>query len=71
MSIKYQIQGRLAQFTRSGIVADFVERLTADFAKNLGAAIAGEDTTRAGARLQASGMVFAVLWGRIKKLFGG
>ncbi len=71
LSIKYQIQGRLAQFTRSGIVVDFVERLTGEFAKNLGAAIAGEEVVPAGEPLQVGGMFFAVLWARIKRLFGG
>jgi carbon-monoxide dehydrogenase small subunit len=71
LSIKYQIQGRLAQFTRSGIVVDFVERLTGAFAKNLGAAIAGEEVAPAGGPLQVGGMFFAVLWARIRKLFGG
>jgi len=71
LSIKYQIQGRLAQFTRSGIVVDFVERLTGAFAKNLGAAIAREEMAPAGEPLQLGGMFFAVLWDRLKKLFGG
>lgn len=71
LSIKYQIQGRLAQFTRSGIVVDFVERLTGEFARNLGAAIAGEEVAPAGEPLQVGGMFFAVLWARIRKLFGG
>jgi carbon-monoxide dehydrogenase small subunit len=71
LSIKYQIQGRLAQFTRSGIVVDFVERLTGEFAKNLGAAMAGEEVAPAGEPLQVGGMFFAVLWARIKRLFGG
>ncbi|MEN8196798.1 MAG: SRPBCC family protein, partial [Pseudomonadota bacterium] len=71
LSIKYQIQGRLAQFTRSGIVVDFVERLTGEFAKNLGAAIAGEEVAPTSKALQVGGMFFAVLWARIKRLFGG
>ena len=71
LSIKYQIQGRLAQFTRSGIVVDLVERLTGEFARNLSAAMAGEQMTPAGQPLQVGGMFFAVLWARIRKLFGG
>jgi carbon-monoxide dehydrogenase small subunit len=71
LSIKYQIQGRLAQFTRSGIVVDFVERLTGEFARNLSAAMAGEEMAPAGQPLQVGGMFFAVLWARIRKLFGG
>lgn len=71
LSIKYQIQGRLAQFTRSGIVVDFVERLTGEFARNLSAAMAGEDVAPADEPLRVGGMFFAVLWARIRKLFGG
>jgi carbon-monoxide dehydrogenase small subunit len=71
LSIKYQIQGRLAQFTRSGIVVDFVERLTGEFARNLGTAMAGEDVAPADEPLRVGGMFFAVLWARIRKLFGG
>lgn len=71
LSIKYQIQGRLAQFTRSGIVVDFVERLTNEFAKNLSAAMAGEELAPTGAPLKVGGMFFSVLWARIRKLFGG
>jgi len=71
LSIKYQIQGRLAQFTRSGIVVDFVERLTGEFARNLGAAIDGEEVAPAGEPLRMGGLFFAVLWARIRKLFGG
>ena len=71
LAIKYQIQGRLAQFTRGGIVVDFVERLTGDFAKNLGAAISGEAPAPAAEPLHAGSMFLAVLWARIKRLFGG
>ena len=71
LSIKYQIQGRLAQFTRSGIVVDFVERLTGEFARNLGTAMAGEDVAPADEPLRVGGMFFAVLWARIRNLFGG
>jgi carbon-monoxide dehydrogenase small subunit len=71
IAIKYQIQGRLAQFTRSGIVVDFVERLTSQFAENLSAAMSGQETTPAGEPLKVGGLFFSVLWARIKRLFGG
>jgi carbon-monoxide dehydrogenase small subunit len=71
LSMKYQIQGRLAQFTRSGIVVDFVERLTGQFARNLSAAMAGDGTAPTGEPLKVGGLFFAVLWARIKRLFGG
>ncbi len=71
LSMKYQIQGRLTQFTRSGIVVDFVERLTGQFAQNLSAAMSGDGTAPAGEPLKIGGLFFAVLWARIKRLFGG
>jgi len=71
IAIKYQIQGRLAQFTRSGIVVDFVERLTGQFAQNLSAAMSGDETAPAGEPLKVGGLFFAVLWARIRRLFGG
>jgi carbon-monoxide dehydrogenase small subunit len=71
IAIKYQIQGRLAQFTRSGIVVDFVERLTGQFAQNLSAAMSGQATTPAGEPLKVGGLFFAVLWARIRRLFRG
>ena len=71
LAVRYQIQGRLAQFTRAGIVVDFVERLTGEFARNLGAAISGTAPAPAGAPLRAGGMFLSVLWARIKRLFGG
>jgi carbon-monoxide dehydrogenase small subunit len=71
LSIRYQIQGRLAQFTRGGIVVDFVGRLAGEFARNLAAAISGEGPAPAGQPLRAGGMFLSVLWARIKRFFGG
>jgi carbon-monoxide dehydrogenase small subunit len=70
LTIRYQMQGRLAQFTRSGIVADFVERLTGQFAKNLAARMEGGEPAPAAEPLHVGGMFLAVLWARIKRLFG-
>jgi aerobic carbon-monoxide dehydrogenase small subunit len=40
-SIGYSLRGMLAQFARPGLVRDLVERMTADFARNLERALAG------------------------------
>src|SRR5216684_4053562 len=41
LSIGYSLRGMLAQFARPGLVRDLVERMTADFARNLERAISG------------------------------
>jgi hypothetical protein len=41
------------------------------FAKNLGAAMEGGEKSPAAEPLHVGGMFFAVLWARIKRLFGG
>jgi carbon monoxide dehydrogenase subunit G len=42
ISVEFSLTGRLAQFGRAGIVNDIATRFTADFAKNLAAALAAE-----------------------------
>jgi aerobic carbon-monoxide dehydrogenase small subunit len=41
LSIGYSLQGLLAQIAREGLVRDLAKRLTADFARNLGASLSG------------------------------
>ena len=41
VTLDYQLQGPLAQFSRSGLVKDFVSRLIAEFARNLAAMVDG------------------------------
>ncbi|MCC7113541.1 MAG: SRPBCC family protein [Burkholderiales bacterium] len=51
IAVDFTLTGRLAQFSRAGIVNDLAARFTEDFAKNLAAALAAEApaaTTRAG-----------------------
>jgi len=73
--LDYNLQGPLAQFSRSGIVRDFTGRLVAQFADNLNARLqgnapAGGASGRA-AEFDAGGMFWQVLWSRIRRLFGG
>ena len=78
IEIGYALTGALAQFSRGAIATDLVKRLTAAFAKNLEAAIAGDGAPAAGdadaQALDAGGLLGAVVWARIKgwldKLFG-
>jgi len=43
-SIGYSLRGVLAQFARPGLVRDLVERMTADFARNLARALSGSSS---------------------------
>ena len=67
------LTGPLAQFGRGAIVEDLAARLAAEFAENLEAHLRGE-AAPAPARLEAGGLVFSVLWARLKawlaSLFG-
>lgn len=49
ISVDFTLTGRLAQFSRAGIVNDLAARFTEDFAKNLAAALAAEAPSAAGA----------------------
>lgn len=53
IDVDFTLTGRLAQFSRGGVVNDLAGRLTADFAKNLEAAIAAE--TKPAAAQDATG----------------
>nr|WP_242697313.1 2Fe-2S iron-sulfur cluster-binding protein [Bordetella petrii] len=72
VDLEYTLQGPLAQFSRSGLVQDFVRRMIADFGKNVGARLgAGAgDGPPAQAEFNAVGMFFSVLWMRIRRWFG-
>jgi len=47
VTVKYSLQGALAQFSRSGLVLELGRRLVADFAANLNARLAGAQTRAA------------------------
>jgi carbon monoxide dehydrogenase subunit G len=93
INVDFTLTGRLAQFSRAGIVNDLAARLTADFARNLESALArqahsdspsrgasGDEPTTAAppvppppvreTELKAGSLLLAVLWHRIKALFG-
>ncbi|MFP3921757.1 MAG: xanthine dehydrogenase family Fe-S subunit [Dichotomicrobium sp.] len=71
VDLAYSVAGPLAQFSRSGLVRDLVSRMAAAFAGNLEARLAGRGEGAEGeARaLDAGGMVFSVLWARIRAFF--
>jgi carbon monoxide dehydrogenase subunit G len=80
LSVDYTLTGTLAQFSRGGLVNDLAARLTADFAQALEAALATGPAAEAEVAaeapapsapqaLDASGLLGAVLWERIKRFF--
>jgi carbon-monoxide dehydrogenase small subunit len=72
VTLDHMLQGPLAQFSRSGLVKDFVSHMIADFGRNLAARLSGDTTPAEESQSQMSIMkiFFSVLWGRIKRLFG-
>jgi len=71
VDLQYALQGPLAQFSRSGLVQDFVRRMIADFGKNVTARLRQpDDATLPQAQFNPVAMFFSVLWMRIKRWFG-
>jgi aerobic carbon-monoxide dehydrogenase small subunit len=67
ISIDYSLQGPLAQFSRGGLVKEFVGRMVADFGRNLDAHLAGG--TRRTAEIDAGGVFWKWIWSRFKAIF--
>jgi carbon-monoxide dehydrogenase small subunit len=72
VDLLYSLQGPLAQFSRSGLVQDFVRRMIADFGRNVTLRL--QQPTGAGqplpiAAFSPTKMFLGVLWDRIKSLF--
>ncbi|MDB5758460.1 MAG: carbon monoxide dehydrogenase [Burkholderia sp.] len=71
ITLDHMLQGALAQFSRSGLVRDFVTRMIADFGRNLSACMGGADAADMPARsLSVSGTMLSIIWARLKRLFG-
>jgi carbon-monoxide dehydrogenase small subunit len=72
ITLDHMLQGALAQFSRSGLVRDFVTRMIADFGRNLAARMDGTGAAGLQAKpLSVSGAMLSILWSRLKRLFGG
>ncbi|EFF75752.1 xanthine dehydrogenase family Fe-S subunit [Achromobacter piechaudii] len=72
VNLLYSLQGPLAQFSRSGLVQDFVRRMIADFGNNVTARLrqpAGQGEPLAQASFNPTAMFFSVLWARIRRWF--
>jgi hypothetical protein len=68
----YTLQGPLAQFSRSGLVQEFVRRMVADFGRNVSQRLAYPDTLEApqAQAMNPVGVLFSIVWQKIKSLFG-
>lgn len=74
VDLLYSLQGPLAQFSRSGLVQDFVKRMIADFGRNVAlrmARPAGSTDPLPQAEFSPFKMFMSVLWARLKRMFGG
>jgi carbon-monoxide dehydrogenase small subunit len=69
VGIEYALQGPLAQFSRSGLVRDFVRRMIRDFAGNLEKSLGGEAVSQSPAPVNAGASLLQVLLGRLVGLF--
>ncbi|MES2361501.1 MAG: 2Fe-2S iron-sulfur cluster-binding protein [Pseudomonadota bacterium] len=73
VDLLYSLQGPLAQFSRSGLVKDFVSRLIQEFGKNVTLRMnpnRSSDLPLPPAQLNAFSLGMSVMWSRIKRLFG-
>ena len=76
VEVGYALAGALAQFGRGGLVTELVNRLTAEFARNMAARLANKDvaveeTTDRAATLDAGGLFWSALWARLKHAVQG
>lgn len=72
VDLLYSLQGPLAQFSRSGLVQDFVRRMIAEFGRNVSKRLDLPEGAEALAPAEFSPfkMFMSVLWDRIRRLFG-
>ncbi len=73
VDLQYSLQGPLAQFSRSGLVRDFVRRMIADFGKSVARRMdptLSESERMKTVQLNPVALFFGVLWERLKRLLG-
>jgi carbon-monoxide dehydrogenase small subunit len=67
VTIQFLLAGRLAQFSRAGIVNDIASQITIAFARNLEARLSGTaDGDASAAPLDAGNLAFKALWAKIR-----
>ncbi len=70
VTIQFLLAGRLAQFSRGGIVNDIANQITIAFARNLEARLSGTaDSDAPAAALDAGNLAFKALWAKIRDTF--
>lgn len=72
INMVYALQGPLAQFSRSGLVKDFVGRMVADFGKQVARRLGGQVVSPNDAQpsISMAAMMWSVLWNRVRGWFG-
>ena len=80
VDMRYSLQGPFAQFSRGGLVQEFVRRIVREFADNLARALLGPASAAASApaltgeaaapAVNPLRILFAVLWSRLRRVFG-
>lgn len=70
VDLAYVLVGPLAQFSRSGLVKDFANRLIVEFARNLKNRINQSKEPPRKAELHAGALLLSVLWHRLKRAIG-
>jgi len=72
VDLLYTLQGPLAQFSRSGLVQEFVKRMVADFGKSVAQRLASPENVAPpqAAAINSVGVLFSIVWQKIKNLFG-
>ena len=74
VDLLYSLQGPLAQFSRSGLVQDFVKRMISDFGRNVTLCLdrpAGSTEPIPQVQFSPFKMFMSLLWMRVKRFFGG
>ena len=70
VSIDYSLQGPLAQFSRGGLVREFMKKMVADFAANLNARLGAPAGAAPVVAKEMNINAFDIFWSWLKKLFG-
>jgi carbon-monoxide dehydrogenase small subunit len=72
VDLTYTLQGPLAQFSRSGLVQEFVRRMVADFGKNVTQRLQDPDDAAplASQSMNPVRVLLSIIWSKIKRLFG-
>jgi carbon-monoxide dehydrogenase small subunit len=72
ISVQYNLQGPLAQFSRSGLAQEFARQLVVQFAANCSSQLGDSQPARStGTSLHVGGLLWLVVRGWLKRIFRG